>query len=298
MTGLPQPTESRLVTIRRLAKGVLQLSRPELALAAGMCVAIGELLALGAFPPLRWWAPGWACGFFLSASALIFNDYFDLEVDRVNAPQRPLPSGALSPPAALAAGVGATALGLASAWVLNPATLPFSLFIWAIGFLYNWKLKAAGLWGNLMVSTSVAATFVLGGIGVGHPWSRMVWTFGMIAFCFDLAEEIAGDAMDAEGDRERGAKSIAILRGKRTALRISGMLFGLVILLTLLPFAWGELGLVYLCCIAVTDLSIVVFTIRLLKSQTPAEGRREMRRLYLSASCGFLVFLIGSLLNI
>jgi geranylgeranylglycerol-phosphate geranylgeranyltransferase len=27
-----------------------------------------------------------------------------------------------------------------------------------MGFLYNWKLKAAGVWGNLIVSTSVAMT--------------------------------------------------------------------------------------------------------------------------------------------
>ena len=85
--------------------------------------------------------------------------------------------------------------------------------------MYNWKLKAAGLWGNLMVSTSVASTFLLGGIGVGQPWNRTVWAFGLIAFVFDLAEEIAGDAMDAEGDQQRASHSIAIVRGKSTALR-------------------------------------------------------------------------------
>jgi len=77
-------------------KGLIQLFRPELPFSAGVCVFLGEIVALGRFPSLREAALGFACGFFISGSALVSNDYFDLEVDKVNAPDRPLPSGAVS----------------------------------------------------------------------------------------------------------------------------------------------------------------------------------------------------------
>src|SRR3972149_6554245 len=76
--------------------GMVRLFRPELPFAAAICVVLGEILALGGFPTARELSLGFACGFFMSATALILNDYFDLEVDRINAPERPLPSGQVS----------------------------------------------------------------------------------------------------------------------------------------------------------------------------------------------------------
>ncbi|NTW97276.1 MAG: UbiA family prenyltransferase [Oscillochloris sp.] len=288
--------KTRSVTLTQKARGVLQIFRPELPAAAGVCVLLGEVLALGAAPPLPALGLGFACGFFLSGSALITNDYFDLEVDRVNAPQRPLPAGILTPREVMALGIVAAIIGLAAAAAFGPLALGLSLVVWLMGFAYNWKLKAAGLWGNLVVAASVGITFVLGGIAVGQPWSRTVWLFALIALVFDLAEEIAGDAMDAEGDQRRGSHSIAIVRGRQAALRVSGALFGLVVALTLLPLGWGGLGLAYFIPISLTDLLIVFFVARLLRSQTPAAGRRAMRGLYLSGSLGLLAFLVGSFL--
>jgi geranylgeranylglycerol-phosphate geranylgeranyltransferase len=275
------------------ARGMLQIVRPELPLAAGLCVLIGEALALGAFPSPGTAIRGFLLGFFLSGSAMIFNDLFDLEVDRVNAPGRPLPAGRLSPSEATVLGSLFALAGFALAWSFQALVLGLSLVAWLAGFLYNWKLKAAGLWGNLIVSANVALTFILGGIAAGQARDGAVWAFGAIAFCFDLAEEIAGDAMDAAGDRQRASKSIAILRGERVALAISAALFGLTVLSSLLPIALGERHLYYLLPVSVVDLLAVFFVFKLLRSRTPAEGRRYMRALYLTASLGLLAYLIG-----
>jgi len=117
-----------------------------------------------------------------------------------------------------------------------------------------------------------------------------------MAFFLDLAEEIAGDAMDAVGDQKRASKSIAIVMGKPIALRISVCLLMLTLVLSLIPVVWGELGMWYLLTISLTDILIIFFGIRLLRSQTLKEGRWSMRGIYLGASFGLLAFLFGRLL--
>ena len=67
-------------------RGMVQLFRPELSLAAGVCVTAGQILAAGGFPPARAAILGFICAFALSSAALILNDFFDYEVDRINAP--------------------------------------------------------------------------------------------------------------------------------------------------------------------------------------------------------------------
>jgi geranylgeranylglycerol-phosphate geranylgeranyltransferase len=271
---------------------LIRLVRPELPLAAGVCVMLGQAVGLGRLPGLILVSLGFLLGLLLSSSQMVFNDYFDLEVDRVNSPERPIAAGEVSPVEAVIFGVLTTSLALGIAFSLHPAAFLLSLVTWVLGFLYNWKLKANGIWGNLIVSTSVAMTFIIGGVSVGQAANPMVWLFGLIAFTFDLAEEIAGDAMDMQGDQKRGSRSIALVHGKVAALRISGLLFAGVILLTFLPLFLGETSLAYLVPIAFIDIVIAVFSVRLVRSRTPHEGRRAMRVLYISASLGLLVFLI------
>ena len=278
-------------------RGVIQIFRPELPFAAGVCVLLGEIVALGGFPPLREAVLGFASVFFISGSAIILNDYFDLEVDKVNAPDRPLPAGLVSPFEALVLTAITIFIGLAASFSIGIPAFLLCVVAGLVGMLYNWKFKEAGLLGNLMVSTSAAMTFILGGVAVGEPWNKIVWCFAMIAFFIDLGEEIAGDAMDMEGDKKRGSRSIAIVRGRSFALVISSLLFGLVVLISFIPVIFGWLGAGYLLMMFIMDALIVVFTIRLLKSKTSAEGVQSMRGIYLGALVGMLAFIIGQIIQ-
>ena len=53
---------------------IIELIRPELPIAAGVCVVVGQTVALAGFAPLPLIILGFALGFFLSASAMVFND--------------------------------------------------------------------------------------------------------------------------------------------------------------------------------------------------------------------------------
>lgn len=278
-------------------EAVIQLLRVDLSFAAGICVVVGEIVAIGSLPSLIEIILGFTVGFFISTSALILNDYFDLEIDEINAPRRPLPSGIVRPSEVILLSIITTVIGLAAAFFIGYTALLVALIFWIIGFLYNWRFKRTGLPGNLMVSSSVAITFIFGGIVVGNPWNAIIWCFSAIAFFIDLGEEIASDAMDMIGDKKINSRSIAINRGKDSALKISGVLFGVVVLISLIPVIFGWLGMIYLGMILFMDTIIIFSTFKLLKSQSIDEGRRYTRLIYLGATVGLVAFIVGQILT-
>jgi len=279
--------------LRRKISGFIRLFRPELPFAAGVTVLMGEIVALGGLPSWREALLGFTCAFLLSASALILNDVFDLEVDRVNAPDRPLPSGVVSVREAIGLSVVVTLGGFAVALSISPDVMVFGTIIWVIGFLYNWKFKRSGLPGNLMVAISVAACFILGGMAVGDSANKLVWLLALGAFLIDLAEEIAGDAMDMEGDRLRESRSLALRFGQRTALCVSAGIFMLLFLLTPLPLIFGWMGIEYLLAILIADAMLIYYTIKLMRSQNSKEGVSAIRGIYLGFLAGMTVYILG-----
>lgn len=274
-------------------KAIFQLFRIELPLAAGVCTLIGAIITAGRLPPLSIVLFGFLCVFFISSSAMISNDYFDLETDRVNAPERPLPSGHALPRDAILFTLLTAILGMASAARIGLAALVVAMVLWMIGIFYNWKGKAFGLIGNLMVSVCVGMMFIFGAIAAGQPWNPVIWTLGGLAFCFDLGEEIAADAVDMEGDRLRDSRSIAILAGSQAALSISGCLFGLFVLVSLLPAIFKWLGMLYLFLLPVMDGYLIFCTINLLRSKTAQQHRSWIRWNYLGVTFCLMVFLIA-----
>jgi geranylgeranylglycerol-phosphate geranylgeranyltransferase len=281
--------------LNKKIKGLIQLFRPELPFSAGICVLLGEIVALGGFPSFREAILGFMCGFFISGSALVSNDYYDLEVDRINSPDRPLPSGAVSPSEAILLAALTMLIGLAASFAISIQAFILSVIFGAVGILYNWRYKQAGLLGNLMVASSVAITFILGGLAVGQPFNKIVWFFSLTAFLIDLGEEIAGDAMDIEGDKQRSSKSIAIMYGKDFALRISSAIFFLVVLISFIPYLFGWLGITYLVFIFCADIITIFSTVKLLKSQTPEEGRKYMRWIYVGATIGMVAYIVAQI---
>jgi len=277
-------------------KGLIKLLRPELPFAAGICVIIGEILALGYLPTFKEMILGFIWGFFLSGAAMILNDYFDIEVDKVNAPERPLPSGLVSKNEVIIFTGIITFLGLVASFYINRLAVILYIIFWIIGFLYNWKFKEKGLFGNLFVSSSVAVTILLGGIVVSTSLNTAVIIFSLMVFIFNLGEEIAADAMDIEGDKMRDTRSVAILIGRKNALFISFLLFLVFIGLSSLPYFSGTLGLNYLIIISLTDLVVLTLAVKLLKNPSIKLGRKYIRQLYLSALTGLLLIIISMII--
>jgi len=285
-------SRSRGFEIRKKLHSYSGLLKTELPLAAGVCVIAGQVLALGRVPEIQKVVLGFLTGFLISGSEMVSNDYFDFEVDKINHPERPLPSGK----ALLREVAFLTILfslgGLLCAGFLGSVSATLAILIWVVGILYNWKFKEAGLLGNIMVSFSVAMTFIFGGVSVGQAASGVVWTFGALAFLFDLSEEIAGGAMDLEGDRIRSVRSLALIKGRSFALRVSVILLACFVTLSFVPYLFGWVGKTYVVLLTVTDLAVSYLAYKLLTSKTTAEARPRIRQLYLTLILFVIVFIV------
>ena len=271
--------------------GLFRLFRFELPFTAGVCVILGELLALGKLPTTAEMVLGFLSVFFISATSLVLNDYFDLEIDKINAPERSLPAGLVTQRDAVLLSIALTLLGFITSYMISFGALVTVVLVWVVGFLYNWRFKRAGLIGNLMVSFSVGMTFIYGGIAVGKPFEKIVWFFGILVMLIDLGEEIAADAMDAEGDSQAGSRSLALKFGPENALKISGIIFLSVIVVSCLPFLFGWLEWIYLIPILFMDAVILYSTIKLLDSRT-LNRRVYIRWIYLSGLVSILFFIL------
>ncbi len=289
-------TAARAVFSRKV-RGIRRLFRPELSLAAGICALTGQILAVDGLPGLRNAALAFGCVFCLSATALILNDLFDYEVDKINAPERPLPSGDVTPADVIALTALTSLIGLLCALALNLAAFGVALGLWGIGFVYNWRAKQAGLIGNLMVSASVGMTFAFGAISVNAPWNVFVWAFSLMAFFLDLGEEIAGDVMDMEGDKQRGSRSIALLKGRAFALRLTLFIWVVAILSGFLPFISGLPGTDYVITLVLYAVLVIFFGRRLWFSTDAETGHRAMRGAYLGGTLCIIGFMLWQLVG-
>lgn len=277
--------------LRTKILGLFRLFRFELPFTAGVCVILGELLALGKFPNTRELVLGFLSVFFISASSLILNDYFDIESDKINSPERPLPAGLVTRQDVVSLFLVVTALGFIAGYMISFTALLVVILAWAVGFLYNWRFKKTGLFGNLMVGFSVGMTFIFGGIAVDQPFEKAVWSFAIMVFLINLGEEIAGDAMDVLGDRQAGSRSLPVLLGREKALKISAAIFLLVIVVSCLPFLFGWIEWVYVFPILLMDVAILYSTVKLLDSSI-TNRRIYIRWIYLSGLVAILVFII------
>ena len=278
-------------------KGLLRLMRFELPFAAGICVVMGQIFAEGEFASPYLTVTGFLSVFLISASILVLNDYFDVETDRINAPDRPIPSNLVTAQEAFWFSMLLMAAGLVLSILISLTLFFISLFLVIIGFLYNYFLKKSGLPGNLMVSLSVGMTFIYGGETVGLPLHHLVVLFALIAALVDLGEEIAADSTDVEGDLLIQSSSIAIKLGDVTAVRISALLFLVVIMLSLVPFIAQWLSPVYLISIGVMDSTIAYGTVMILR--TKGSGRKKyIRTIYLGATLGLVLFLVMRLAGV
>ena len=200
------------------------------------------------------------------ASWNALNDYLDLEIDKINRPDRPLPSGRISKSLALTAIILTCAISVISLFlagqIANEMTDNFedwypTIFIWliALTLLVNYEddrillgLKNRGLPGNLAISISVGLVVLFGAAGLFDPLNERAVSLFFIGTLYNLSREIIKDVEDMEGDE--GRNTYAMRAGAENARLASWVILLITLVALLAPFALGIFDLIHMIFIA------------------------------------------------
>ncbi|MGD2019523.1 MAG: chlorophyll synthase ChlG [Thiohalocapsa sp.] len=198
--------------------------------------------------PITWFPPMWAftCGVVSSgvnvlehwglliagviltgplvcATSQVVNDWYDRDVDAINEPNRPIPSGRLPGNWGYKMAVTGTVLSL----VLGAALGLWVFLATVVGLIFAWiysapplRLKNNGWYGNAAVGFSyetlawiTGAAVMLGG---AMPDERILW----LAFLYGLGAHgimTLNDFKAIEGDRQMGIRTLPVQLGVKAA---------------------------------------------------------------------------------
>lgn len=285
--------------MRKLA-GFVRLTRP---LNMGICAAstiVGALLAgppltIAASPPSGWGVRALAAAL---SSALIlaagnaFNDVRDLDTDRINAPERPLPAGDVTPRAATVFAALLALGGCSLAVVLGPVGVTVALSAVALLICYDMFLKRVPFAGNLTVSLLGGLAVVYGGIA-GHAVARALIP-AVFAVLLHLARELVKDAVDEPGDRSAGISTVATTFGIHRAARIAKVVLVLLCHVIYIPWAKGYFGVGYLTVLIIGVMPPLVYAVWLLHFGTGSSRMvRASAALKIAMPAGIIAMLVG-----
>jgi len=238
---------------------LIELTRPINMIITALTVWVGGILAGGR-------------GFLLSETLILaaisagliaaggnaVNDFFDEDIDRINRPNRPIPSGRVSYIVALIWGTLLMLSGIVLGFSLDLTLGIIALIVTLLLWLYSFWLKYTTLMGNFAVAFCGGLAFIYGAVAVDNPIQGMYPA--LFAFLIHIAREIIKDIQDISGDRIQGAMTLPIATGRRTAQRTAAGVLMLLIIATQVPYhlqSWYSLNYLILISVLV-DLPLLI----------------------------------------
>jgi len=269
--------------------------RPANAVIAGFAAILGYFIASGTL------VPGvlliWATVVLVTAGGNTINDYFDAGIDRINRPDRPIPSGEVRENEAWNLSFILFAGGILMTAFTNILCVAIALFNSLLLFLYAARLKRSCFSGNLAVSYLSASIFLFGGAYLGWEGAVLVLPIALITFFAMASRELLKDAEDVEGDLTAGADTVPVRYGVKAAVLLSLVFAICAVAGSIYPFFWW--GIWYLAGILLVDMIIIIAAVRPLPCGDPQCIRKSRATSLLKAGmfASLIVFFLAALLT-
>ncbi len=195
--------------------------------------------------------------FLITGAGNAINDYFDVHIDRINKPHRPIPSGRIKPKQALYFSLALFISGIVISFMINAICGIFAVINSLLLIYYAKNLKLEKFLGNISIGYMTASTFLFGGSVFGIVGIKAVFTVFLLTFLATITREIIKDVEDVKGDKtNEKIKTLPIKIGVDKSKYVIAFIGFTVLLLSPVPYFQSVFGYKYLYFIAIADLFV------------------------------------------
>ena len=277
--------------------GYARLTRPVNCVMMGVAVIVGAALANPNVASSSWrnLFYGFVTGFMLTAASMTINDYYDRQIDAINEPKRPIPSGLIKPENALVFAAILSVLGFVAAYLTNSYCLVTAIVAWVAFAAYTTVGKRSGLPGNFLVSICVAIPFIYGSVAVVAEVKLNVLLFASLAFLSNTGREITKGIVDVKGDKAANVKTLAVRYGEKSAAIAAAAFYLLAVLLSPIPWLLGLVSFWFIPLVLITDIGLAASSLMLLRDYSRENARKIKKNVLLWFIIGLLAFIVGAI---
>ncbi len=236
---------------------------------------------------------GFLTAFTFTGASMSLNDYYDREIDIINEPDRPIPSGSIKPSEALVLAVILIGVGLTSALFTNLTCFVLSLIALTIFVTYSTIGKRTGLLGNFLVSACVSIPFIYGSFILSNDLKLNAIIFSALAFLSNTGREITKGIVDIDGDRLKNIKTIAVTYGANSAAYGAMGFYISAVVLSILPLLLSLVSFLYIPLIIITDLGFLTTSISLIRNYSRESARKNKKLVLIWMLMGLIAFTVG-----
>ncbi|MEN9883777.1 MAG: hypothetical protein RLZZ420_994 [Bacteroidota bacterium] len=254
----------------------------------------------------------------IAGGGYVINDYFDLNIDRINKPQKLVIDRFISRRWAMFFHLILSFAGIViSAYIAyllnNPLLLVFNLLSVFLLFVYSSTFKKKLLTGNVIIATLSAwvimvlfvamcqwnpGTLIPEWTSQLHEVYKIALVYSAFAFIVSLIREVVKDIEDEEGDKKNGCKTMPIVWGIKSTKVFIGVwilvLFGLLIVflfnLIISRWLWGIFYIIFVLLPFLVRI-YMAFSKALTKKHY-AELSREVKLFMLAGILSMLIYYI------
>ncbi len=274
----------------------LELMRYRNCAMAGIASVIGASVAYGiSSGEPAWMALIFIVVFIITGAGNAINDYFDADIDAINRPDRPIPSGRIDGNAAHRFSLILFASGIILSYFIGSSHIPFMIAIFNSILLYFYarSLKRKLFIGNLSVSYLTGSTFLFGGAAYGEKGIEIVTILFLLSMLATLAREIVKTIEDMKGDLKQGANTIPLWIGERRAAYMACAFGILAVLLSPLPYIMKIFNGYFLVIAGIADVTFLYAMFMILRRQPSFSSKYFKAGMFLA----LIAFIVGSFTN-
>jgi len=236
---------------------------------------------------------GTVTAFALSGASMAINDYCDYEIDKINEPNRPLPSGILTLRESLIIAALLALTGIAASAFINLQTMLLASLSLIVSVIYAVRVKRTGLPGNFLVSFCVAVPFIYGSLIAKNGLDFKVLLFSLMAFLSNTGREIIKGIVDVSGDKAQDMRTIAVVYGEKAAALLASVFFLSAVLLSFIPPLMGIVSIWFTPIVTVADIGFIFSIIRIIQKPTRQNAKKIKNLVLIWMMIGMLAFLAG-----